>query len=51
MDLSPQNLVDCVGQDMGCNGGYMTYAFDYVRRNGIAAEKAYPYTGMVGSSF
>ncbi|XP_012673534.3 cathepsin K-like [Clupea harengus] len=46
VDLSPQNLVDCVGQDMGCNGGYMTYAFDYVRRNGIAAEKAYPYTGM-----
>ncbi|XP_076136159.1 cathepsin K-like [Alosa pseudoharengus] len=45
VDLSPQNLVDCVGQDTGCNGGWMVYAFDYARRNGIASEKAYPYTG------
>ncbi|XP_031425837.1 cathepsin K-like [Clupea harengus] len=45
VDLSPQNLVDCVGQDTGCNGGWMTYAFDYVRRKGIATEKVYPYTG------
>ncbi|KAL2084370.1 hypothetical protein ACEWY4_019888 [Coilia grayii] len=46
IDLSPQNLVDCVGQDTGCQGGYMIYAFDYVHRTGgIAFEKAYPYTG------
>ncbi|XP_062394838.1 cathepsin K-like [Sardina pilchardus] len=46
MYLSPQNLVDCVGQDTGCNGGWMIYAFNYVRWNGIASERAYPYTGQ-----
>ncbi|XP_030605588.1 cathepsin K [Archocentrus centrarchus] len=45
-DLSPQNLVDCVTENDGCGGGYMTNAFKYVNENGgIDSEEAYPYVG------
>ncbi|XP_069074634.1 cathepsin K-like [Pleurodeles waltl] len=47
VDLSPQNLVDCVKENDGCGGGYMTNAFAYVRDNkGIDSEVAYPYIGQ-----
>lgn len=46
VDLSPQNLVDCVKENQGCGGGYMTNAFQYVEENGgIDSEEAYPYVG------
>lgn len=57
LNLSPQNLVDCVSENDGCGGGYMTNAFQYVQKNrGIDSEDAYPYVGQVrlpcnGSSF
>lgn len=45
--LSPQNLVDCVSENYGCGGGYMTTAFQYVQQNGgIDSEDAYPYVGQ-----
>lgn len=48
VDLSPQNLVDCVKENDGCGGGYMTNAFRYVKENGgIDSEEAYPYRGEV----
>uniref|UniRef100_A0A8D2MLF5 Cathepsin K n=1 Tax=Zonotrichia albicollis TaxID=44394 RepID=A0A8D2MLF5_ZONAL len=44
LSLSPQNLVDCVANNDGCGGGYMTNAFEYVRQNrGIDSEDSYPY--------
>lgn len=50
LPLSPQNLVDCVANNDGCGGGYMTNAFEYVRQNrGIDSEDAYPYIGQVGT--
>lgn len=46
IDLSPQNLVDCVTENDGCGGGYMTNAFKYVQENGgIDSEESYPYVG------
>lgn len=46
LDLSPQNLVDCVTENNGCGGGYMTNAFKYVQENeGIDSEDVYPYVG------
>ena len=48
LNLSPQNLVDCVSENDGCGGGYMTNAFQYVQKNrGIDSEDAYPYVGQV----
>uniref|UniRef100_A0A8U7NWL1 Cathepsin K n=1 Tax=Corvus moneduloides TaxID=1196302 RepID=A0A8U7NWL1_CORMO len=47
LSLSPQNLVDCVANNDGCGGGYMTNAFEYVRQNrGIDSEDSYPYIGQ-----
>lgn len=44
VELSEQNLVDCVKADYGCNGGFMKDAFDFVKQEqGIDSEKAYPY--------
>ena len=52
ISLSEQQLIDC-SQDYnnrGCNGGLMTYAFQYIKNNGgLCSEKDYSYLAMDNS--
>ena len=44
-DLSEQNLVDCVYNYDGCQGGFMTDVWAYIQSKiGVETESAYPYT-------
>jgi len=47
--LSPQQLVSCDRQDMGCNGGWPQFAADYLVNSGIPPDSCVPYTSGGGS--
>lgn len=40
-----QELIDCSGKygNIGCWGGWMDYAYAYIKDRGIASEENYPY--------
>ena len=49
VSLSEEDLVQCDHNgDQGCNGGLMDNAFEWIEKNGIAAEADYPYTSGQG---
>ncbi|KAL3274150.1 hypothetical protein HHI36_015564 [Cryptolaemus montrouzieri] len=52
ISFSEQNLIDCAVSgnytNNGCNGGLMSYAFNYVQDKGIETEDEYPYEAVQG---
>jgi C1A family cysteine protease len=49
LDLSEQEMVDCVTQSSGCGGGWSDAALDYIASNGAAVETTYPYKAADGT--
>jgi hypothetical protein len=48
LNLSEQVLVSCSGAG-NCNGGYISYASDYLRNTGLPLEPCYPYLAANGT--
>uniref|UniRef100_A0ACD5YE69 Uncharacterized protein n=1 Tax=Avena sativa TaxID=4498 RepID=A0ACD5YE69_AVESA len=49
VSLSEQELVDCDSEAVGCAGGFMSWAFEFVMDNhGLTTEASYPYLGVNG---
>lgn len=49
--LSMQQLVSCDHYSYGCNGGFTTTAYDYIKQaGGLEGYSAYPYTSGAGNS-
>lgn len=46
--LSPEDLVSCDAGDMGCQGGYLEHAWDYLKSTGIVTETCFPYDAGTG---
>jgi len=44
--LSPQQLVDCNLNNYGCQGGYLTNSFEYIKKSGIQLDSTYPYQAV-----
>ena len=42
-NLSEQEIITCT--NVGCNGGYESVAFNYIKNNGIVNELCFPYEG------
>ncbi|XP_069172629.1 digestive cysteine proteinase 1-like isoform X2 [Procambarus clarkii] len=52
VSLSEQQLVDCSGgtyKNLGCRGGLMTYAFNYIKATGADSGASYPYVAVQGT--
>jgi cathepsin B len=47
--LSPEDLVSCDGTDMGCQGGMLSNAWNYLANTGIVTDKCFPYTAGQGT--
>lgn len=48
-ELSNQELIDCVTQNEGCNGGDFDYAFQFVAKRGLVSSSDYKFTQSQGT--
>jgi len=46
--FSPESLVECDSKNMGCNGGYLQEAWEYMEKDGIVTDKCDPYVSGDG---
>ena len=49
--LSPEDMVQCDKTDMGCQGGWMNKAWEYLTDFGIVTDACDPYISGQGNSF
>jgi cathepsin B len=48
--LSPEDLVSCDKNDMGCQGGRLSSAWSYLKNTGIVTDKCFPYSAGGGKA-
>ena len=46
--LSPENMVECDHSDMGCQGGWLDNAWEYLESTGAPTDSCQPYTAGSG---
>jgi len=46
--LSPEDMVSCDGGDMGCSGGRLSSAWNYIKNTGIVSDSCFPYSAGSG---
>ena len=49
--LSPEDMVECDSTDMGCQGGWMNKAWEYLMNTGIVSDACNPYISGQGNSY
>jgi len=47
--LSPEDLVSCDTTDLGCNGGWLNNAWEFLETTGVTSDACVPYTSGGGS--
>ena len=48
--LSPEDMVSCDTKDLGCSGGYINRAWNYLTTSGIVSDDCFPYTAGSGKA-
>jgi len=48
--LSPQDLVSCDTENMGCDGGYLPATWDYMVATGLVTDTCFPYVSGTGTA-
>jgi len=48
--LSAEDMVSCDGGDMGCSGGQLPKAWEYLTNTGIVTDSCFPYTAGAGNA-
>lgn len=49
LDLSPQDLISCDSQNNKCHGALLSKIWDYLEKDGVAAESCIPYSSYIDS--
>jgi len=48
--LSPQDMVSCDTVDLGCGGGWLDKAMDYLEDFGVVSDACFPYSSQSGAT-
>jgi len=50
VELSPQDMIDCAFENLGCEGGYLIPAMDFLITEGVAPLSCVPFTEETGTT-